>query len=168
MCTCTHTHMPYVWPHGESFCFKLPDSRTGLHVRACVRACVQSCVRACCMLVCVRACVCIGHTVISVHVLSYTSSGLTEDWLAFHVSFVNNERFHFRVAKPSEWKSWVERVEMVGALWLEHCMDVDDYLSPSRAQSCITKLIICRFLFSSICTSTIRIRYENHGSNLHT
>ena len=61
-------------------------------------------VRACC----VCACMCVDHAVISMHVLSYTSSGLTEDRLAFLVSFVNNESFHFRVAKPSEWKSWVE------------------------------------------------------------
>ena len=84
------------------------------------------CVRA----ACVRAYMCVDH-VISVHVLSYTSSVLTEDRLAFRVSFVNNESFHFCVAKPCEWKSWVERVEMVGALWLEHCMDVDDCLSLS-------------------------------------
>ena len=69
----------------------------------CVHACICMCMHA----ACVRAYVCVDH-VISVHVLSYTSSGLTEDRLAFHVSFVNNESFHFRVAKPSEWKSWVE------------------------------------------------------------
>ena len=39
---------------------------------------VCACMRACmiCMYVC--ACVCVDHAVISVHVLSYTSSGLTE------------------------------------------------------------------------------------------
>ena len=70
-----HTYMPYVWPHGESFCFKLPDSRTGLRVRACVRAyvVVRACVLHVCMCACVRAYVCVDHTVISVHVLSYTS-----------------------------------------------------------------------------------------------
>ena len=74
----------------------------------CVHACVHVCVHVYMGACCVCACMCVDHTVISVHVLSYTSSGLTEDRLAFHVSFVNNESFHFRIAKPSEWKSWVE------------------------------------------------------------
>ena len=89
----------------------LPDSWTGLLVRACICAYVHACVCAAYVYacVCVRAYVCVDRTVISVHVLSYTSSGLTEDRLAFHVSVVNDESFHFRVAKPSEWKSWVER-----------------------------------------------------------
>ena len=115
-----HTYMPYVWPHGESFCFKLPDSRTGLRVRACVRAyvVVRACVLHACMCACVRAYVCVDHTVISVHVLSYTSSGLTEDRLAIRVSFVNNESFHFCVAKPSEWKWWVPCGLSTARMWM--------------------------------------------------
>ena len=104
-------------------------------MRTCICTVMRACVLHACMCACERAYVCVDHTVISVHVLSYTSSGLTEDRLAIRVSFVNNESFHFCVAKPSEWKSWVERVEMVGALWLEHCMDVDDYLPLSLPPS---------------------------------
>ena len=40
-------------------------------------------------------------------------SGRQEDRLAFRLSFVNNESLFFRVAKPNEWKAWIEILEKV-------------------------------------------------------
>ena len=40
-------------------------------------------------------------------------SGLSEDKLAFKLSFVNNKSLYLRAARPNEWKQWVEMLEKV-------------------------------------------------------